>query len=381
MMVRRCSWDRRQRARCSRAKRCWLLWGGCLLVACGARSGLDLESLDADPAEELGLSPARPAFPEQGLVPATNFDDLQRGCVDIRRRYTPTPPTVMLLIDQSASMNEAFGASTRWDVLRQAIIDPEDGLLAWLDDNARIGLTLYTSLDGYNRGRECPLLDRIEVQLGDTDSVRQFYAGSEPMPGGDTPTGDAIDASVANLQALSADPAKYVLLLTDGVPDTCAEPNPQNGLEEAVAAVERAYAQGIIVRAVGVSPAIERLGLQRMANAAAGLPPDLVFGVDAEAQEPLYADTEPRALAAQLKGVIGDVRNCTIELGTRVGGSRALEGNVVLDGEVLEHDTADGWSFVDDDTIRVHGSACNRVLGRGETLEVTFPCRQPDEIR
>jgi hypothetical protein len=366
--------------RARRATRAAPLFIGFFIAACGARSGLDLESLEPDEANELGLSPAGSDFPEASLVPATRFGDVPTGCVDIRRRYTPTPPTVILLIDQSASMNERFGDSTRWDVLRQSIIEPGEGLLTWLDESANVGLTLYTSIDGHRRGRECPLLEQVEVQLDNAEAIRRFYAGAEPMPGGDTPTGEAIDAAVARALALNVGPARYVLVLTDGVPDTCAEPNPQNGLDEAVDAVERAYAGGVIVRTVGVSPAVERRGLQRMANASAGKPLDLIYGRDPDAVPPLYADTEPRALAAQLKGVIGDVRNCTVELGTFVGDVRALDGRVALDGVALEHDSANGWSFVDDDTIRVHGDACNRVLGDGQTLEVMFPCRELGEV-
>jgi hypothetical protein len=347
------------------------------LAACGSRSGLDLASSERGQDDALGLSPTRATsgFPEASLEPEASVPS---GCVQVLRRYTSTPPTVILLIDQSASMNDRFGASTRWDVLRQSIIEPKDGLLSWLDRSTNVGLTLYTSLDGYNLGRECPLLEQVDVRLGNTEALRRFYASAEPLQGGDTPTAEAIDASVATLLEVSAGPARYVLLLTDGVPDTCAEPDPQNGFDAAVGAVERAYAQGVIVYTVGVSPEIARRGLQRMANASAGKPLDLVFGTDADAEEPLYASTEPRALAAQLKGVIGDVRNCSVELGATVGGARAADGSVLLDGAALEQNSPDGWSFVDDDTIRVHGSACNEVLGNSESLLVTFPCVEPE---
>jgi hypothetical protein len=383
MVVRRQSPDVESRLVClrtNRARRAGPLLAGLWLGACGARSGLELDPIEQRP-DSMGVSPARPEprFSEASLAPEETLDDEPTGCVDIARRYSSTPPTVILLIDQSASMNSSFGASTRWDVLRQSIIEPNDGLLAWLDQNANIGLTLYTSLDGFSGGRECPLLDGVDVRLGDAETIRGFYASAEPMPGGDTPTADAIDASVATLLALRTGPARYVLLLTDGVPDTCAEPDPQNGFEQAVGAVERAYREGVVVFTVGVSPAIARRGLQRMANASAGKPLDLVFGTDADAVEPLYASTEPRELAAQLKGVIGDVRSCTIELGKRIGDARTLDGRVVLDGAPLVHDDANGWSFVDDDTIRVHGNACNRVLGNGQILEVRFPCIEPTE--
>jgi von Willebrand factor type A domain len=343
-------------------------------VGCGSRSALDAR-LD-QPDSELAASapPDAAPLPNEALGAADLSSETQTGCVDITHRYTSTPPTLMLLIDRSGSMRERFGTSTRWDVLRTAIINPEDGLLTWLDANANVGLMLYTSLNGYEGGRECPIVERVDVQFGNAARIREFYAGAEPFTGGDTPTGDALDAAVAELGALSSGPSRYVLLLTDGVPDTCSEPDPQNGIDAAVDAVVRARAQGVAVRTVGVSPDIARVGLQRMAKAGAGKPIELVHGTDADAERPLYASTEPRELADQLKGAIGDVRSCTVELGTDVQRAHALEGRLSLDGRALAYGDADGWSFEDADTIRVHGQACRRILGQGEQLEVRFPC-------
>jgi hypothetical protein len=348
------------------------------LASCGSRSGLDRAWLDAPDTSALAASPplaaeAVPYEPERvASVPARDAEPT--GCVDIRRRYTSTPPTVLLLIDQSASMYERFGTSTRWDVLRRAIVDPEDGLLAWLEPNANIGLMLYTSQNGYENGGECPIVTRVDVRLGNAARIRAFYADAEPLDGGDTPTGEAIDSAATYLGSVSAGPAKYILLLTDGVPDTCAEPDPQNGFDAAVDAVVRARARGITVRTVGVSPDIARDGLQRMANAGAGKSLDLVFEEDDDAERPLYASTDPRELADQLEGAIGDVRSCTIALGTGVSDARAADGRLTLDGRVLEYDDPNGWSFEDEDTLRINGDACRRILGGATQLEVSFPC-------
>jgi hypothetical protein len=297
------------------------------------------------------------------------------GCVDISRSYASVPPTVMLLIDQSASMDDRFGGSTRWAVLRDAIVNPEDGLLSWLDPSASIGLMLYTSLDGFRSGLGCPLLTHVAAAFGSAERIRGVYLATEPLEDGDTPTAEGIDAAVVQLNQVPGAAAKYILLLTDGIPDTCAVPDPQDGLFAAIDAVERAFAQGIRVHTVGVSPEISRSGLQWMANAAAGKPArELVWGRDADAEEPLYASTDPRELAAQLRGIIGDVRTCTIELDEKVGLGRAFEGRLVLDGTELEYGARNGWSFVDDDTLEVHGTSCERILGDGQRLQVTFPC-------
>jgi hypothetical protein len=134
-----------------------------------------------------------------------------------------------------------------------------------------IGLISYTSLNGYERGRECPITQREDVRLGNAERVRRFYSAVEPFVGGDTPTADAIDLAVSTLASAESGTARYVLLLTDGVPDTCAEPDPG-------------------------------------------------------AEAPLYASTRPRELAAQLEGVFGEVRSCSVELGTDVDAGRVRQG-------------------------------------------------------
>jgi hypothetical protein len=57
-----------------------------------------------------------------------------------------------------------------------------------------------------------------------------------------------------------------------------------------------------------------------------------------------------------------------------VSDARAADGRLTLDGRVLEHDDTNGWSFEDEDTLRINGDACRRILGGATQLEVSFPC-------
>lgn len=296
------------------------------------------------------------------------------GCVDFTRSYTSMPPTVLLLIDQSGSMQFRFGESTRWNVLRDAIVEPGTGLLDYLGPSANVGLMMYTSLNGFQEGFECPLLIELPAAFGNVEQIRATYLAAQPVGNGDTPTGESIDQAVERLASVEPGAPKYILLVTDGDPDTCAMPDPELGLFDTIAAAERAHEQGIVVRVVGVSQGIGRRGLQAVANAGAGKRWDLVYGEDEGAEEPLYASTDARELSEQLKGIIGDVRTCTVELGETVSARWALSGRLVLDGVPLQFGALDGWTFVDDDTIQIHGDSCARILDDGQRLSVRFPC-------
>ncbi len=54
-------------------------------------------------------------------------------------------PNVMLVVDRSLSMNDAFGAASRWNTVRTALTDPAMGLLPMLETQVRFGLTMYTT--------------------------------------------------------------------------------------------------------------------------------------------------------------------------------------------------------------------------------------------
>jgi von Willebrand factor type A domain len=309
--------------------------------------------------------------------PDALVEPARTGCVDITRSYSSVPATVLLLIDQSQSMSFAFGDSTRWSVLREAIIDRDVGLLASLDPNARVGLMLYTGQGGSSNPLGCPLLTQVSAEFDNVEAVREAYGAAGPQRGGDTPTGESITQAALALSGVTSAAPRYILLATDGVPDTCAQPKPSEGLPLALEAASAAFAQGIRVFVLGVSDGLDAWRVQQLANAGAGKDPNLVYGVDADAEEPLSASADPRELAGQLRGIIGDVRSCTIELGTRVSTQRVLDGRLALDGEPLANDRRNGWTFIDDDTLRLNGVACDKVLDDGERLEVRFPCDDP----
>jgi hypothetical protein len=103
-------------------------------------------------------------------------------------------PTVILIIDQSSSMEESFGSDTRWNTLRDFLLESPDGLIADLQSQVRFGLAMYSAESGGANPEpigECPMVTSVAPALDNFDAIEAVYAGAEPIE--DTPTGDAID--------------------------------------------------------------------------------------------------------------------------------------------------------------------------------------------
>ncbi len=302
--------------------------------------------------------------PDGGPPPPRDGGD---ECPGIDLDLTPTIPTVILLLDQSGSMDEDFGGIPRWDAMEQALLDPGTGVVANLEATVRFGASLYTSHDGFNGG-ECPILQTVDPALGNYAAIDALISSNGPD--GDTPTGDSIDGVVAGIGAL--DPALapfYVVLATDGEPDSCEVPNPQTGQAEAIAAAQAAFAGGIRTFVLGVGNDVGAAHLQDMANAGAGL------AVGGAENEPFFTANDPAELADAFGEIIGGVRTCVFSLSGEVDPARACKGIVVLNGENLACNGPDGWRLVDETTIELVGAACNTALTAAEVhLTAEFPC-------
>jgi hypothetical protein len=230
----------------------------------------------------------------------------------------------------------------------------------------------------------------------------------------DTPTGPAIEAVTDQLMAAEFDGPKYILLVTDGDPDTCAKPDPQCGQDESIAAVQRAYASGIGTFVVGIGDILStaasgcfsgRCGtdhLQDLANAGQGLPvlhPGEQYGYDClqgptsftgtyeamtvatAGDASFYAPTSQAELRDTIAELIAGVRTCTYTLSATVDLDKAGSGTVRFrnaDGdELLPYGDANGWRLVDETTLEITGDACDRLVDVSQivqALEISFPC-------
>jgi hypothetical protein len=292
------------------------------------------------------------------------------GCVNVTLQLKKTVPTVVLLVDQSGSMTEGFSGGNRWDVLRDALMDAQTGIVARLENDVRFGLALYSSRDENSDGvveGACPLLTEVAVALGNYQAINNIYAGADPID--ETPTGDSLRAVATDLIPMQSDGPKVIVLATDGEPDTCEQPNPQNGQAESIAAAEFAHQNNIQTYIISVGEGTVSLGhLQDMANAGQGLP------VGGAQNAEYYEANNQAALEQAFNEIINGVRDCRLKLNGQVDASKASQGRVTLDGQPLGFEDANGWRLNNPTEIELLGTACEAIKTGDHDVRVVFPC-------
>lgn len=272
------------------------------------------------------------------------------------------PPTFLLLIDQSGSMDIAFDTSTRWQVLGETLFDPAMGAIAQFEDQIRFGMALYTNtVDDPG----CPELTETAPMLGAFDAISMAYDDASPQE--DTPTGDAIVAVTAELVADPAPGERVIVLVTDGEPDTCAMPNPQMGQDEAVAAATAAHDAGIRTVVVSVGSDVSADHLQDMANAGAGVSPG-------DPDEAYYVATNQAELAAAFEAIIFSTRPCSFPLQQPLIENQAGNCIVQVNGMAVEFDDPDGWQTDGATKIELVGGACEAIQTGAGMVEMTCDC-------
>jgi hypothetical protein len=296
------------------------------------------------------------------------------ACADTVVQTTRTTPTVMLIVDQSSSMEENFDNGTRWDVLRDFLLEQPTGLIADLQAQVNFGLAMYSARSDDNgqpaQGEVCPIVTTVVPAANNYAAIEQAYRAAEPID--DTPTGDSIDAVLGDLGISDPDdqanPMVFVLA-TDGEPDRCEELDPQNGQAEAIAAVERAYSYGIRTFVISVGEGeLSAQHKQDIANAGLGRMPG-----DPDAE--YWVAGNDQSLRAALTSIVGGQLGCEITLNGRVEGGDPCLGSVALNGRQLECGDENGWELVDPEHIRLLGSACDQLKSDDDVfLDVSFPC-------
>jgi hypothetical protein len=206
-------------------------------------------------------------------------------------------PVVMILIDGSSSMFEP--RTSYWDPAYEALMDPTDGALAAYADRIRFGLAVFqgSKTPSTEPDPACATMSVSSIAADNRAAIDVVYKGvGDAYVLGqkwETPTGHAVNRVTTTLNAYTPDPPgpKYIVLVTDGNPNTCRTVDPQCGQDLAIKAVQDARVAGIRTLVLGMgdiltvnsgcTPTYMHCGLDHlkdMANAGLGLgvslPPD-----------------------------------------------------------------------------------------------------------
>lgn len=289
------------------------------------------------------------------------------ACGEAEITFERRIPYVVLLVDQSGSMTADFGNGTRWQVLRDALLDSNTGIVRRLESEVRFGLALYTSHEGFSGGA-CPIIKDVDAEFGNYDAIRTIYDAAQPDE--DTPTGESILAVADSLSKiyLNVPTPKVIVLATDGEPDTCEQPDPQNGQAESLAAAQQAYQMGIETYVISVGDEVGDPHLQDMANAGVGQE------VGGSHNAEFWKALDQTQLYDAFDTVVNGVRDCVFVLDGNVVAGYENQGTVLLDGQPLTQDDPDGWRLSGSNQVQLVGAACETIQNGDHALSIEFPC-------
>jgi hypothetical protein len=271
-------------------------------------------------------------------------------CAEGSARATRLHPQVILLLDGSSSMTEAYGDTTKWAAMRQALVDPNNGVVKTMESLIEFALVIYAG-EYLNGGGECPVPgDVVPHALNNYAAIEAALPAESP--GRRTPTGEALDAVCRALPGISEEGTlpQYVILATDGEPNSCegfgnrgSTPDYQSVID----AVTRCCDNGVTVYVVSLaSPTPEfQAHLQEVAN----------IGICNQGDSaPVYSPQSPQELSDDLGHLIGGALNCDVLINGNIAEGKECEGREVkLNDQVLKCNDENGWILAEPNLIRL----------------------------
>jgi hypothetical protein len=339
---------------------------------------------------------------------------------------TPQVPTVELLVDTSSSMFETM--PTAWSVLYNALMDPNTSPVKQLQAKINFGFASYKGKLGTSEtDASCATMTTVDPALNNFDAINTVYQmvgmsynpSSPPSPKWETPTNYAIYYAQQVLTAfMPPQPGgKYILLVTDGNPNTCETLDPQCGQDYAIKAAQDAYAAGIGLFVLGVGDIVKNpnsgcptdarcgaLALQDMADAGVGAPVTPPPGCEDPMSTgcqfkyescnknntltatystgtgmpgtPYEVDTSAGDAQMQLAMAFSSLLSnvpCAIDMDAIVTGDPSL-GDVEVGTTKETYNDPNGWTLDSNSyTVILQGTACSNFRS-GQDVQISFPC-------
>ena len=165
-------------------------------------------------------------------------------------------PDLLVVFDKSGSMAEAAGNETKWSAAKKAITT----LATSYETALRLGLALFP----YGGG-DCATGQVVAPIPASAATILAKLGGTGPLGG--TPTTVSLQAAKSYLDGLSDGRKKYVLLITDGMPNCIASCPTCLDSANAVGAVTALRGAGYLTYVVGFGSGVDPTTLNDMASA------------------------------------------------------------------------------------------------------------------
>jgi hypothetical protein len=286
--------------------------------------------------------------------PIENGGSGDGSCTATAFTATPITPYIQLMVDGSGTMSQGLGAgNSKYQSVRDSLTTTTTGVLVPLEGKALFGVSIYTSQTN------CPKFYTQPCVTDNAAAIRTEFAQTNPQTGTD-PLPEAIDTMVTNFAAAPAGAKKYIVLATDGVPNSCTS-NQGDRTADAVTATKAAYTAGISTYIIGLGT-VPTTFLQPMADA----------GVNGTGTAYQTADAD--TLATNYKSVFAAIMDCEMTLDGTIDVAQASLGTVKANGTALVYST--DWTAVDEHTIKLLGTACTTYNSTMPAQEITatFTC-------
>lgn len=363
--------------------RTWL--SACVLVgACGSEAPTKAPSGDDDgPAAksdaggrvaDAGKTDAKVSTKTDASRPVKVDDEGEpMACGKAELTTQRVVPRVWLLIDGSGSMSAplaGLAGQSRFALLRQALLAPNDGLVAKLASSVAFGLMIYDggmSPPGVYVPGVCPRVIVVEPALDNLAAITAAYP-AQPT-GASTPTHYALLDLQARIEAAKTDDPSFVLLATDGKPNLC---DFHDGIP-ANAATDQ--------QAVDTVTELAQAGTKTFALSMAGDDADLNAHLKDVARagntgSDVFTPTSQDGLADALTQIFGGTQSCDVKIEGTVVAGKECSGDVTLNGTPLTCNDANGYHVKDDkQTLELAGDACKALRQQPSSqLSASFAC-------
>jgi hypothetical protein len=290
-------------------------------------------------------------------------------CGNTKHTLAKATAQVLLVLDRSSSMTEPIIPPTsKWDDAKDAV----EGVMAANPDIAW-GLKLFPTgtPDVDNEGKECDVSGTVEVPpgFGTPAAIAAAMARSGPPDVSGTPTERAVTVAASSLKASTIPLPRYILLVTDGVPNC---PGDEVGFDNTIKALEAAAAAGLPTFVIGIWDSdIDSIAkLDKMAVAG---------GKPRAGMRKYYAANNRGQLDASLAAITLAITNCVFPLA-----APPLDQNfvgVTVDGQLIARDPThtEGWDYVmNGKGVEIFGSACTDLKnGTALSIGVHYGCPNP----